>query len=319
MFSSFRQKLKEFVNRTEESADNEIRVSAGTKIKGILAGKIKLSEKDIEDTLWKFQLDLIQNDVAVETTEFIIEKLREKLLGEEINRNEIHEFVIKSLRDVLRKTLTSEREIELIELIRNSDKPYKIVFFGVNGSGKTTTIAKVANLLMHNGIKSVFAAGDTFRAGAIEQLKKHGENLGVKTIAHQKGADSAAVIYDAIEHARAKGIDVVLADTAGRMQTNVNLMDEMKKICRVNKPDLRIFVGDALTGNDAVEQARKFNESVGIDAVILTKMDANEKGGSAISITNETKKPIIFVGIGQGYDDLKKFDSEWFLNRILDL
>lgn len=319
MFSSFRQKLKEFINRTEKSVDNEIKVSTETKIKGILTGKVKLSEKDIEDTLWKFQLDLIQSDVAVETTEYIIEKLREKLLGREIERNEIHKFIINSLRHVLKEALTPEGEIDLIELIKNSDKPYKIVFFGVNGSGKTTTIAKVANLFMKNNLKSVFAAGDTFRAGAIEQLKKHGENLGIKTISHQKGADSAAVIYDAIEHARAKEIDVVLADTAGRMQTNINLMDEMKKICRVNRPDLRIFVGDALTGNDAVEQAKRFNEEVGIDAVILTKMDANEKGGSAISITNETKKPIIFVGVGQGYDDLKEFDREWFLDRILDL
>jgi len=183
-----------------------------------------------------------------------------------------------------------------------------IVFFGVNGTGKTTTIAKLAYYLMQNGLKVVLASGDTFRAGAIEQLEKHADALGIKVISHQKGADSAAVVYDAVEHARAKNIDVVLADSAGRMQTNVNLMDEMRKIVRVIQPDLKLFVGDALTGNDAVEQARRFNEAVGVDGIILSKLDADAKGGSAISIAYEIKKPILFVGVGQEYTDLKEFD-----------
>jgi fused signal recognition particle receptor len=163
----------------------------------------------------------------------------------------------------------------------------------------------------------VFAAGDTFRAGAIEQLQEHAKRLGVKVVSHQKGADSAAVIFDAVEHAKARGVDVVLADTAGRMQSKANLMDELKKIVRVNKPDMMLFIGDALAGNDAVEQAATFNEAVGFDAAILAKMDADVKGGSALSIVHATKKPIIYVGVGQGYDDLRRFDKEWFIGNLL--
>jgi fused signal recognition particle receptor len=170
---------------------------------------------------------------------------------------------------------------------------------------------------MNNGVSVVLAAGDTFRAGAIEQLELHGSRLGVKVIKHQKGADAAATIFDAVDHAKARNIDVVLADSAGRMQTNANLMSEMNKIIRVNKPDLKIFVGDSLTGNDAVEQARTFNDSIGIDGVILTKMDADAKGGCAISIAYEIKKPIMFVGVGQEYEDLMEFDNRWFVGEIV--
>ncbi|RLI94593.1 MAG: signal recognition particle-docking protein FtsY, partial [Candidatus Altiarchaeales archaeon] len=252
MFNSLRQKIEEFIHSTENTIDKKFDLSPETRVKSIIKSKIRLSEKDIEEILWKFQLDLIQNDVAVETTEGILERLRNKLLHEEIERGKIHEFVMNSLREILLEVLTPDEEIDIIERIKNSEKPFKIVFFGVNGSGKTTTVAKIAKFLMDNNLSVVFAAADTFRAGAIEQIEKHGKNLGVRTIAHQRGADAAAVVYDAIEHAKARHIDVVLADTAGRMQTNFNLMEEMKKICRVNKPHLRIFVADALTGNDAV-------------------------------------------------------------------
>lgn len=318
MFQSLRKKITSFIGKTGETAEKKAELTVETKIKGVLKRRIKLSEEDLENILWDLQLDLIQSDVAVETTELILERLKGKLRDREIEKDRIHEFVRNSLREALTEALTPEKDIDLVEFIRDSEKPVRLIFLGVNGSGKTTTIARIARLLMKNNLSVVFAAGDTFRAGAIEQLTKHGENLGVKTIAHQKGADSAAVIYDAIEHAKARRIDVVLADTAGRMQTKVNLMEEMKKVCRVNKPDLRIFVGDALTGNDAVDQARIFNREVGIDGIILTKMDADVKGGSALSITNETKKPILFIGVGQGLDDLRKFDVEWFLNKILE-
>ncbi len=318
MFQSLRKKITSFIGKTGETAEKKAELTVETKIKGVLKRRIKLSEEDLENILWDLQLDLIQSDVAVETTELILERLKGKLRDREIEKDRIHEFVRNSLREALTEALTPEKDIDLVEFIQDSEKPVRLIFLGVNGSGKTTTIARIARLLMKNNLSVVFAAGDTFRAGAIEQLTKHGENLGVKTIAHQKGADSAAVIYDAIEHAKARRIDVVLADTAGRMQTKVNLMEEMKKVCRVNKPDLRIFVGDALTGNDAVDQARIFNREVGIDGIILTKMDADVKGGSALSITNETKKPILFIGVGQGLDDLRKFDVEWFLNKILE-
>ncbi len=187
---------------------------------------------------------------------------------------------------------------------------------GVNGTGKTTTIAKIADWLQQNGKSVVLAASDTFRAGAIEQLEVHAERLGCKFIKHQAGADPAAVAFDAVEHARAKHRDIVLIDTAGRMQTNTNLMDEMKKIKRVAKPDLIMFVGDSLAGNDAIDQARKFHEAVGIDAVVLTKLDVDAKGGAALSISSAIGQPIAFVGIGQGYGDLMPFDATWIVERI---
>lgn len=318
MFQSLRSRLSAFIGRVEEKADKKADLSAATKVRGLLKQTIQLSEEDLENISWDLQLDLIQSDVAVEAAEEIIAELRSALEGREIDKRRVHEEVKETLKGILLKILSPEGGFDFIDFVRSTEKPVKIVFFGVNGSGKTTTIMRVANLLKRNNFSVVFAAADTFRAGAIEQLTRHGEALGVKTIAHSKGADAAAVIYDAVEHAKAKRIDVVLADTAGRMQTKVNLMDEMKKICRVNKPHLRVFVGDALTGNDALEQASVFNSEVGIDAVILTKMDADVKGGSAISIAYVTKKPIIFVGVGQGPDDLRAFDAGWFVDSILE-
>jgi fused signal recognition particle receptor len=191
------------------------------------------------------------------------------------------------------------------------------MFVGVNGTGKTTTISKLSEYFVSKGFTPVIAASDTFRAGAIEQITHHANNLGVKIIKHQKGADPAAVAYDAVEHAKAQKKEVVLIDTAGRMQTNVNLMDEMKKIQRVVKPDLIIFVGDALTGNDAVEQATKFNNAVGFDGIILTKADADAKGGAALSIGYVVQKPILFLGTGQSYSDLMEFHPEWMVEQVL--
>ncbi len=321
MFKSLKNKLNSFVGKTESKAaaegDKEVRLSKSTWIKGLVSHRVRLTEKDVESILWDLNIGLIQSDVAVETAEHITESLKNKILEGDVEKNNLGKHVRNSIREVLSDALTPERQIHLIDDIKNSEKPYKIMFLGVNGTGKTTTIAKVAHHLMQNNLSVVLAAGDTFRAGAIEQIEKHASNLGLKVIKHQKGADAAAVFYDAVEHARAKKIDVVLADTAGRMQTNINLMNELQKICRVNNPDLKVFVGDSLTGNDAVDQARRFYDAVGIDAVILTKMDADAKGGSAISIISEIEKPVIFVGVGQGYDDLMEFDKEWFINKLL--
>ena len=192
------------------------------------------------------------------------------------------------------------------------------MFVGVNGTGKTTAIARIVHRLKGMNKSSVIAASDTFRAGAIEQLEKHAARLGVKLIKHKAGSDPAAIAYDAVEHAKARKKDVVLIDTAGRMQTNINLMDEMKKIKRVAKPDMIIFVGDSLAGNDAIDQAIKFNEAVEIDAAILTKIDADAKGGAALSIAHAVGKPILFVGIGQDYEDLVPFDPEWMVERLFE-
>jgi fused signal recognition particle receptor len=318
MFELLRKKIESFIGKVEESSgEREVGLTAATKVKGIISGKIRLSESDLDETLWSLQLELIQNDVAAETAGHLIGLLKKRLVEKEVERSNVNWFVRDSIREVLLETLTPEKELDFVDFVRQHPKPVKVVFFGVNGTGKTTTIAKIASRLMKNNITVSIAAGDTFRAGAIEQAEKHAGAVGVKAIKHQKGGDSAAVIYDAVEHAKAHGIDVVLADTAGRMQTNVNLMDEMKKIVRVNAPDLKVFIGDALTGNDAVEQAREFNRSIGIDAVILTKMDADARGGSALAIAHETRKPIIYVGTGQGYGDLKEFDRKWFVDSIL--
>jgi len=318
MFNLLKEKIQRFIGRAEENASEEktVKLSAATQIKGLLKSSVTLTDNDVSDALSDLEMDLIGNDVAMEAAGAIINELRKKIVGREVDKGSLDQFIKDSLKQTIIEVLTPEKEVDLLDQIKNSPKPYKIVFFGVNGTGKTTTIAKVARHLMDNGLSVVLAAGDTFRAGAIEQIETHAEALGVRVIRHQKSGDSAAVIFDAIEHAKARNIDVVLADTAGRMQTNVNLMDEMKKIIRVNKPDMRIFVGDSLTGNDAIEQAERFHKEIGIDAVILTKMDADSKGGSALSISYITKRPIIFIGMGQKYGDLKRFDSVWFAEQI---
>ena len=315
MFEALKQKLNLFVGSVKDKA--EPRLSAVTKVKAAVAGRARLTEGDVEDTIWQLQTDLLQSDVAVETADHIAAELRSRLVGMEVAGGSAAEDIGNAVKAVLTEALTPERDVDLVESVRGGPRPYKIIFLGVNGTGKTTTMAKVARLLMDSGFSVVFAAGDTFRAGAIEQLQEHARKLGVEVIGHRKGADSAAVIYDAVEHAKARNIDVVLADTAGRMQSKTNLMDELKKIVRVNRPDLKIFVGDALAGNDAVEQARVFNDAVGFDAAILAKLDADVKGGSALSIAHATRKPIIYVGVGQGYGDLRRFDRGWFIGSIV--
>lgn len=279
-----------------------------------------LSEKNMDDVLWELQLVLIQNDVAVEVAEAITNKVKEKLLGYKIGRLEkVSKIVRHALYESILEVLTPEQPVDLIDIIKqnkNKKKPTIILLVGINGTGKTTTLAKLAYRFKKDKFSVVIAAGDTFRAGSIEQLEKHAKKLGIKIIKHEYGSDSAAVAYDAINHANARHIDVVLIDSAGRMQVNKNLMDEMKKIVRVASPDLKIFVGDALAGNDALAQATEFNKAIGIDGTILTKVDADPNGGAALSIAYTTKKPILYVGVGQEYKDLEKFDPKWFAERI---
>lgn len=238
-------------------------------------------------------------------SEAIIDSVKQELVGtrKRIGKN-TDELVEQALRNALLKIM-SANIFDFDEFIENADKPVNIVFVGINGTGKTTTIAKMANYLKKRGYTPVLAAGDTFRAGAIDQLDIHSKKVEVKIIKHKEGGDPAAVIYDALEYAKANKADVILSDTAGRLHTNVNLMSQLKKICRISSPDLVIFVDEAVAGNDAVERASQFNEAVPIDGSILTKIDADAKGGAAISIAYITNKPILFLGIGQGYDDLK--------------
>lgn len=281
--------------------------------------KKTIKEEDIEDILEELEFSLIEGDVAFDVAERIVESVKEDLVGRKIKRRgDMELFTTNALKKAITEIIDNGYYDLLgdIEASKQKGEPYKIMFVGINGTGKTTTIAKMAKYLEKHGYTSVFGASDTFRAGAIEQLEHHANNLNLKIIKHERNSDPAAVAYDAVEHARATGKDVVLIDTSGRMQTNVNLMDEMKKIKRVSKPDIVLYVGDALMGNDATEQASKFNEVIDIDGIILTKADADAKGGAAISIGHVINKPILFIGTGQSYDDLMEFEPEWMINQI---
>ena len=280
-----------------------------------------ITEDDIEEILDELFMSLLEGDVAYEVADRIVESVKEDLIGKKIKRRgDMELFTTNALKSAITEIIDNGSYDLLgnIEEAKQNGEPYKIMFVGINGTGKTTTIAKLAKYLEKHGYSSVFGASDTFRAGAIEQLEHHAENLNLKIIKHARNSDPAAVAYDAVEHAKATGKDVVLIDTSGRMQTNVNLMDEMKKIKRVSKPDCIMYVGDALMGNDATEQATKFNDVIDIDGIILTKADADAKGGAALSIGHVIHKPILFVGTGQSYDDLMEFKPEWMINLIFE-
>jgi fused signal recognition particle receptor len=281
----------------------------------------ELSDKDINQILDEFLLVLVQNDVAYEVAKRICDGLRQKL-----EATQVHRFADSSeparavLREVLLELLKGSGEeafFKVLDESKNQHKPAVILFVGVNGTGKTSSIAKIGYLLSRKGYTVLIAAADTYRTGSIEQIEEHARRIGIRTIKHSYGADSAAVAFDAVNYANAHGTNVVLIDTAGRMQTNKNLLEEMKKIARVAKPNLTILVVDALTGNDAVEQGRSFSEAVNIDGVILTKLDADAKGGSAISTATIMGKPIFFAAVGQEYDDLVSFEPEQMVEKIV--
>ncbi len=275
--------------------------------------RFKLNEEYFSEIWEELEMILLENNVALEVVEKIRENIKKKLIGKEIKKKDVKKEIQKELKESLEELLIPS--FDLIEKVENSKKPFKIIFFGVNGSGKTTTIAKVASLLKKQGFSVVLAASDTFRAASIEQLEKHSEKLNAKLIKGEYGTDPASISYDAIKHAESKNKDVVLIDTAGRMHTEKGLMEEMKKICRVNNPDLKIFIAESITGNDAIEQSKSFKE-VGIDASILTKADIDEKGGTILSISYITKKPILYLGIGQEYKNLEKFEKEKILGKL---
>ena len=264
----------------------------------------------------------MENDVAQEIVDKLTSKTKNEIQNLKLERSEDSEQVITTklysfLSDLFLSTNNKTDIIQsILEKKRSKAGPYSIIFLGINGTGKTTTVAKFCKLLRDHGVSVALAAADTHRAGAIEQITHHGDNLNVKVITQRYGADPSAVARDALEHARKNYIDAVLIDTAGRMQTSKNLMEEVSKIIRVIKPDMKIFVGDSLAGNDTVNQAREFFEYTNYDGSILTKSDADSKGGAAISIAYLTHKPILYLGVGQGYDDLAEFDYDAFLDSI---
>ncbi|HIH78842.1 MAG: signal recognition particle-docking protein FtsY [Candidatus Poseidoniia archaeon] len=316
MFKSLRDRFRRASKQAEAEIEPQLDLSYEAYRPEEREKGAVIQEKHLENVMWELELALLESDVAIEAVEALKVKLQQRLVGLRVaSRGEISPTIEKALKASLVELLSLESFDPQRLLVQNAS-PLVVAFVGVNGTGKTTTIARLAHWLQTQGRSVVFAAADTFRAGAIEQLEVHANRLGCKFIAHQAGGDPAAVAFDAVAHARAKHRDVVLIDTAGRMQTNTNLMDEMVKIQRVAKPDLILFVGDALAGNDAVEQARQFHATVGIDAVVLTKLDVDAKGGAALSIANAIGRPIAFVGIGQGYEDLMPFDAAWIVERI---
>ncbi len=310
----------------EEKYEREEKKSAPGKGEGLVGRLIKtvtekrLTEDDIDSFFSEHELELLQDNVAVEVLDHMKASLKRQLAGKDISRMKTAGAIYDAFYNSIFEAVNNG-SLDLEEMIRKAKRegrPAVILFLGFNGSGKTTSTAKVAGYLESKGHKVVLAAADTFRAAAIDQLEKHALNLKTKIIKTQYGHDPAAVVFDAVQFAKAKGYDAVLADTAGRTHINKNLIDELVKIIRVNKPDLKILVVDSLTGNDAVEQAKTFDKAVGIDGCILTKVDVNEKGGAILSVSYAVKKPILFLGTGQGYDDIELFEPEKFVKGLLE-
>ncbi len=274
-----------------------------------------LRKEEFEEIFPELEFNLLENNVALDVVDKIKESLSNDLVGISIKKSEVEKKIVESLKSAILKVLVEGEE--LIEKIKESrESPFVILFFGINGSGKTTSVAKIAYKLKKEGVSCVLAAGDTFRAASIEQLEKHAEKIGVPIIKGEYGKDPASVGFDAVQYAKKNKIKVVLVDTAGRMYTKSNLMKEMEKIVKVTKPNLKIFVGESITGNDATEQAKMFNETAGIDGIILTKADVDEKAGAILSVGFVTGKPIFYLGVGQDYDDLKEFKKSDVLKGI---
>ena len=295
------------------------------KLRGAFAGVAKslgereLKEKDIDDVLFELEISLLESDVASEVIDSIKADLKKDLIGARVEKSKMPDAIKSSLISSISSLFDSAGRVDLLDMIsrkKASGEPFLILFVGINGTGKTTTLAKVAHMLQQSKYSVVVAASDTFRAGAIEQLKEHTKRLNLKRVAHNYNSDPAAVARDAVLYAKAHRTDCVLIDTAGRMQTSKNLMEQIAKITKVVNPDVKIFVGDSLAGNDTVNQAREFYEHTRFDAAILTKADADARGGAALSIAKVTSTPILYVGVGQEYADIRPFDKRAFLEMV---
>ena len=312
------EEIKEKEIEESEITEEPQKTGFFSKLFGKISTKVssvKITEDNFNDIFSDLEMILLENNVALEVVDKIRADLSKSLIGTEIKKSEIEKKITESLKNsILDVLIEPENLIDKIKSNKNS--PYVILFFGINGSGKTTSIAKLANKLKKSGLSVVMAAADTFRAASIEQLQTHGRALGIEVISKEYGSDPAAVAFDAIQHAKKNHTQVVLIDTAGRMYTKSNLMKEMEKIVRVSNPNLKIFVGESITGNDATEQAKNFNETAGIDGIILSKADVDDKAGTILSVSYVTKKPIFFLGTGQKYDDLQDFKKSTVLKNL---
>ncbi|MDO8427772.1 MAG: signal recognition particle-docking protein FtsY [Candidatus Diapherotrites archaeon] len=292
-------------------------ISAISKVKHVFSSKVKLSEKDLEDLLFDLELSLLEADVAHSTSQAICSSIKEKLLSMEFDKSNLDSAIQKEIRSVLISSISIPSFSLFDKVKQSSKKPFTILLLGPNGAGKTTTIAKLSHYFLEHNLKIVLAAADTFRAASIEQLAEHAQRLKVRMIAHTYGSDPAAVAFDAVRSAEAGHIDVVLIDSAGRQETNTNLMQELKKMVRVVKPDLKIFIGESLAGHALLDQALEYHEQLSLDGFILTKLDTDTKGGTIISLLHEIKKPVLFLGIGQKYSDLIEFNLDYILEKII--
>jgi len=309
------EKVEESIAKSEITEESAKKLGFFEKLKNVFT--YTLTEDNFESIFSELEVLLLEGNVALEVVEEIKKELHEKLVGKQIKKEKINEEIKNSLKESLEKILIDpENIIEKIKEHKKTNEPYVVLFFGINGAGKTTSIAKFAHLLQKNKLSCILAAADTFRAASIEQISIHADRLGVKVIKHDYGSDPSSVAFDAIKYAKANKIDAVLIDTAGRMHTKENLLKEMEKICRVAKPNLKVFVAEAVAGNDATEQAKAFNEMIGVDSSILSKTDVDEKGGAIISVAFITKKPILYLGVGQNYEDLELFNKKKFIERL---
>jgi fused signal recognition particle receptor len=300
----------------ESKKVEDVKKTTFTKIKSLFSSKIKLSEKEISEFLDDFEISLLEADVSIDSSTAIIEDLKKRLVNASFSKTNILEDIKKNIKETLKEQLNIDCDINNY-ISQKQNEPLIILIIGPNGAGKTTTISKFANLYKNQGKSVVLASSDTFRAGSIDQLEVHAKRLGVRVVKQNYGSDPAAVAFDAVASAKANKNDVVLIDTAGRQDTNINLMQELSKIKRVVKPDLTIYIGESQSGQTIVEQIQKFDKEIGVTGVILTKIDTDPKGGVAISILNELKKPIFYIGTGQEYNDIEKFSPEYIIERIV--
>ena len=283
-----------------------------------IAVEKQISEKELDIVIENLKIDLLESEIPFDLVEKISENIKKHMIDRKFSRSDEFKEIIKNeFTKSIVEIFDKVEDVDLINLIKtNKNNPFKILIVGINGSGKTTTVAKIGYLLKKNNISSVIVAGDTFRSGAIEQIKEHANRLNLKLISQKYGSDPAAVARDGVEYSKTHNIDAVIIDTSGRVQTNNNLMQEVLKINNVVNPDFTIFIGDSLAGNDLVSQAQEFFRFTEFNGSILTKVDADVKGGAILSILSESSKPIIYIGTGQEYKDLEKFNKERFLSGL---